>query len=334
MRRIIKACERASGMIQKVLAYSGRAITQPERVSLHELVTEVAEFMRAGTPEWIDLTIESGPKDVAIQADAGQIEQVLSNLISNAVEAIGETPGRIAIRVDRRDEIAEVIAREFRDAELPSGAYAEITVRDTGCGMPPEVAQRIFEPFYSHKGTGRGLGLAAMYGIIKSLGGAVRVETAQSRGTRFVILLPLNAPGVSEGAPAEAGPAEARRPTVLVIDDEDEVREVIRDILRSRGLNVLTAENGTRGVELFCRQRDLIDVVLLDMTMPDKSGGEVMREIFADTPAAQIVVISGYSEELLSSRFDALKPAGFVHKPFTADALVETINDVLAARGV
>lgn len=334
LRRIVKACERASGMIQQVLAYSGRAMTRPERVALHELIAEVTDFMRAGTPESIELMVERGPAGLTIDADAGQIEQVLSNLISNAIEAIGEAPGRIVVRLDQRELSATEISHEFADTALQPGAYAELSVRDTGCGMPPEVAKRIFEPFYSKKGAGRGLGLAAMYGIIKSLGGAVRVDSAPQRGTRFVILLPLERPAAVAEAPRETNGAVSRQPTVLVIDDEDEVREVIRDILRSRGLNVITAENGTLGVELFRRQRDTVDVVLLDMTMPDKSGGEVMREILADSPAAQIVVVSGYSEELLSSRFETTKPAGFVHKPFTADALVETINDVLAARGV
>ncbi|MFQ5805276.1 MAG: PAS domain S-box protein [Phycisphaerae bacterium] len=332
LQRIVGVCERASKVIRQILAYAGHVTCDAGPLNLNELVEDMKEFMRAAVPKAITLDTKLAPELPIIQADGGQLQQVIASLLVNAVEAIGDATGRITLATERIQLSDADSKRAFPAQDLTPGQYVCLHVEDTGRGMSAETAQRIFEPFFSQKGVGRGLGLAAMRGVIRAHHGGVRVESELRGGTCFTIVFPA----LEQPVAASSGPQPQARlaagSTVLVIDDEHEVRDVIKDMLTGRGLRVLTAKDGTRGIEVFKQQADTIDVVLLDMAMPGRSGEEVLQEILAVRPDAKVIVSSGFIEEGVSARFGDAKPAAFLHKPFTTDTLMESIGGVLQER--
>ena len=333
LQRIVGVCERASRVIRQILAYAGHVTCDTSPLALNDLVKDIQEFMRAAVPSTVVLEADLDPGLPIVEADSGQLQQVITSLVVNAVEAVGDRPGRVTLST-RRLHVGEADTRRILPGEeLRPGDYACLCVEDTGCGMSPETMQRIFEPFFSKKGPGRGLGLAAVRGVVRAHRGKMRVESEPGRGTRFTILLPA----IERPQPApqdqQQRPAPPAGATLLVIDDDDDVREVIKDMLTCRGLNVLAAENGSRGVELFRRHADAVDVVLLDMVMPGKRGEEVLPELLAIRPDATVIVSSGFSEESVAAQFSSARPAGFIHKPFTPDGLLEKIRSVLEQRG-
>jgi two-component system cell cycle sensor histidine kinase/response regulator CckA len=334
LQRIVGACKRASKVIQQMLAYAGHVTCETSPLDLNHLIEDMTEFMRAGIPKSITLLTRLEPKLPRIDGDTGQLQQVITNLLVNAVEAIGDELGRITMSTESIRLHAENIAQVFPGQELTPGAYVCLDVEDNGRGMSAETLQRIFEPFFSQKGAGRGLGLAAMRGIVRAHRGAIAVDSKPGQGTRFTVVFPA----LIQPVPKEHTPRPEPRTrfqsgtTVLVVDDEYEVRDVVKDMLTARGLTVLTAEDGAHAVKIFNDHVDAIDVVLLDMAMPGKSGDEVLREILAIRPDAKVIVSSGFIEESLSSRFGEAKPAAFLYKPFTPDTLMERIDGVLDQR--
>ena len=334
LQRIVGACERASKVIQQMLAYSGHVTCETSPLELNHLIEDMLEFMRAGVPKSITLRTRLEPELPTINGDNGQLQQVITNLLVNAVEAIGDAPGQITMSTESTRLSAEEITQAFSGQELTPGTYACLRVEDTGRGMSAETLQRIFEPFFSQKGAGRGLGLAAMRGIVRAHHGGITVDSKPGQGTRFTVVLPTPKQPVARKPtpPPEAHTHFPAGATVLVVDDEYEVRDVIEDMLTARGFNVLTAEDGARAVQVFRERAEQIDVVLLDMAMPGKSGDEVLREIRASRPSAKGIVSRGFIEESISSQFGDAKPAAFLYKPFTPDTLMERINGVLDRR--
>jgi PAS domain S-box-containing protein len=333
LQRIVGVCERASKVIRQILAYAGHVTCEPSPLSLNELVEDMKEFMRAAIPKTISLDTSLDPQLPMIEADSGQLQQVIATLLVNAVEAIGDATGRITLATERVELDEAEIKRRFPAQNLTPGHCVCLHVEDTGHGIAPETVQRIFEPFFSEKGVGRGLGLSAMRGIVRAHRGGVCVESEPGKGTRFTVVFPT--PRASASPPATIPlphPHLAAGSTVLVVDDEYEVRDVIKDMLTSRGLHVLTAEDGAHGIETFKRHADEIDVILLDIAMPGRSGEEVLEEILAIRPGAKVIVSSGFIEESVAARFGDAKPAAFLHKPFTTDTLIESISGVLQDR--
>ena len=267
------------------------------------------------------------------EADSGQLQQVITNLLINAIEAIGDKPGRIDMVTDFIQLHDDDIRTLFQGQDLSPGRYISLQVSDNGCGMTPDTLQRIFEPFYSQKGAGRGLGLAAIRGIIRAHRGGITVESTMGEGTRFTILLPALQRPALEPLPAKPQTRLRSGTTVLVIDDETEVREVVRDMLSARGMEVLTAKDGFEALALYKKQSAVIDVILLDMAMPGMNGDEVLRHILEIQPDARVIVSSGFIEENIAAQFGNSKPAGFLYKPFTPDSLMERIGGVLQNRG-
>jgi PAS domain S-box-containing protein len=336
LQRIIGACERGSKTIAQILAYSGHITCDPAPLDANAFVDDLVELMRPNVSDAIELIAVTADDLPTIDADAGQLQQVLSNLIVNAAEAIGDRRGHIAIRTSRRFVDEQEAAHGITGQEIDAGEYVVLAVSDDGSGIAPERLPRIFEPFFSEKGAGRGLGLAAMLGIVGAHDGAVHVDSVVGRGTVFSVFLPAlpDAPTLP-AALVPAAPAVTDA-TILVIDDDDDVRDVLRDTLESRELTVLTASGGAEGVELFEHRADEIDAVLLDMTMPGMSGDEVFRRITQLRPHTRVIIASGYTETSIAEQLGDGRPAAFLQKPFTSQALMECVHSVLrqqAARG-
>ena len=332
LTRIVAVCQRASKVVRQILTYAGRVACETGPLQLNDFVLEMKEFMRAIVSATIRLETRLETDLPTTEADAGQMQQVITSLIINAAEAIGETTGLIILSTQRRDLTQAEIIRSYAGQELRPGRYVCLAIEDDGCGMPAEMLDRIFEPFYSSKGSGRGLGLSAVRGIALAHKGGLRVESTVGHGTRVEILLPVHKTPQAGGPGTLAQPKLRAGTTLLVVDDDDEVRDVIKDMLTACGMNVLTAENGTRGIELFQEHADEIDAVLLDMMMPDMSGAEVFPKLLEIRPDAAVIIASGYSEESIASRFERQRPAGFVFKPFTPSALLDRIGSVIASR--
>jgi two-component system cell cycle sensor histidine kinase/response regulator CckA len=327
--RIVKSGRRASELTRQMLAYAGHARYDVQPLALNPLVEEIADLMRAALPKQVKLDLQLAPDLPLVEGDASQLQQILMNLFMNGSEAIGPQAGTVCARTYLRTMTAAELAGDYIGHGLAPGAYVCLEVTDTGCGMGPAVLARIFDPFFTTKTTGRGLGLSALLGIVRSHHGAVRVSSALGQGTTFTLLFPPAARNASQDTlhqPVTELPAGA---TVLVIDDEEDIREVVQAVLESRGARVLTAKDGAAGIEQFRRSAGDINVVLLDMTMPGIGGEAVLEEILSIRPSARVLLSSGFGEEQTLSRLRDRRAAGFVPKPYTAQALVDRIGAAL-----
>jgi nitrogen-specific signal transduction histidine kinase/CheY-like chemotaxis protein len=331
LERVVNAGRRATDLTQRMLAYAGRAACDVQIMDLNALVQEMAVFAAAAVAKNISLHIHSSPDLPLIQADSGQVQQVIMNLLINAAEAIGERGGEVTVTTWPEDLAADRVAAELADQKLAPGRYVCLEVRDTGCGMTPETLSRIYDPFFSTKFAGRGLGLSAILGIVRAHHGGITVSSRVGEGTVFRVYFPA---ATGKALPASAEKKAVSLPrgsTVLVIDDEEDIREVVEAVLGGRGINVLTAEDGRRGLEVFRQHADRIDAVLLDMNMPGMSGEAVFQGLRAIRPDVKVVLSTGYSEQEAAIHFADVPLAGFVHKPYTASALVDKIGSALAS---
>jgi ligand-binding sensor domain-containing protein/signal transduction histidine kinase/CheY-like chemotaxis protein len=323
---------RAAELTRQMLAYAGKGRMVVERVQLPELVREMLTLVRSAVPRTIELDFAAEPATSFVEADATQLRQVVMNLVTNAGEAIGDGAGRVMVRVgiERRAQSALDLLHAADDMP-PEGPYVTLSVADEGCGMDAALLERIFDPFYSTKFTGRGLGLAALLGIVRAHRGGVRVESAPSVGTRFLIYLPLaESPEVAE-EPARSvrdEPAAVAAARILVVDDEETVRLSVVRILERFGYTVLSATDGSEALARASAD-DAIDLIIMDVTMPVMDGPAAacaLRERGVDVP---IVLMSGYAEEELMDRGVMTHVDGFIKKPFEVIELVSTVRERL-----
>jgi len=329
LERVVNAGRRATELTQRMLAYAGRASCDIKLMDINLLVEELADFAKAAIPKSVQLTIRTLPDLPLIEADSGQVQQVIMNLLMNAAEAIGDQPGEVTVATWMQELDAAQIAAEFPDRQLAPGPYVGVEVRDTGCGMPPEVLSRMFDPFFTTKFAGRGLGLSAILGIVRAHHGTIVYTSQVGVGTVFRVLFPAVKSATRPSTIPQEGATLPRGSTVLVIDDEEDIRDVVQAVLESRGINVLTAEDGPRGLHVFREHRDTVDIVLLDINMPGMNGETVFRELCAIKPDVRVVLSTGYSEQEAALHFADAPLAGFVHKPYTASGLVDKIGAAL-----
>jgi PAS domain S-box-containing protein len=316
--------ERAAHLVRQMLAYAGKSRFLVERVDLTVLVQKTWDLVRASIPSSIQVQFLTRQNLPPLETDASQIEQITMNLLINAAEAIPpERPGRIIVRTDL-ETLTEPLQNVASD--LPPGPYLVLEVHDDGCGMDESTKTRIFDPFFTTKFTGRGLGLAAVQGIVRKNNGAVLVESAPGEGATFRILLP---PGsvteVSSVATAAAPARENRTGKILVVDDESTVLEVVRATLEHVGHEVVAAYEGRQALECLRAATEPFSLVLLDMSMPGMSGPEVLAQVLAIDGEVPILLCSGYSETEMRKRAEGLAVSGFVQKPFTAGGLCHTV---------
>ena len=331
-REIVNASERASFLTRQMLAYAGRGRFVITTIDLGDLIKEMSALLRTSIPQSVEVELDLAPDLPPIEGDAGQIQQVIMNLIINAAEAIGESkPGKVVVRTSSRElsarDAAAIVERENAGAAL----YVQLEVIDTGQGMDDATKARIFDPFFTTKFLGRGLGLAAVQGIVKGHGGIISVYSTPGQGTAFVVILP----GKGRGARDQKWEAEPRRRSIppgsvaLVIDDEKTIRTLSENVLSRAGMKVLTAENGSIGVEMFRQYNQTLSVVVLDLQMPVMGGEEALKLLRQINPDVAVILSSGFDETEAQRRFSSLKPARFLQKPYTAERLVGAVADTV-----
>ena len=333
IRQIEIAARRGSDLTRQMLAYAGQGSIVLERVDLNAVIEEMKGLLHVSIPKRVTDRYELASDLPTIYADPTQIRQVLMNLLINAAEGIGGADGAIAVRTATvtLDEAALSATRHGPDAA--PGPHVVIEVSDTGCGMDPAIIDKIFDPFFSTKFAGRGLGLAAVLGTVRGHRGALEVRSQPGQGTTFRIFLPCSDGGPAEKAPAETGPAAVAlngARTVLLVDDEEDVRMVTQHMLERLGCSVLVAGDGREGVEVFRTHAQLIDAVIVDLTLPRLDGEQAFREIRRIRPDAAVIVISGYNDERASRLLGEAGLAGFLRKPFSVGDLRSVMDRALA----
>ncbi len=325
------ASRRAGELARQMLAYSGRSRFLIEPVELSELVRELLSLLQVSIGKSVVLKLHLPDEPVVVDADAAQLRQVVMNLVINAADAIGTRSGTVTIRVSALEANAEYLADVHPEAGLQPGHFAALEVSDTGMGMDQATQARIFDPFFTTKFTGRGLGLAAVLGIVRSHSGALRVYSEVGRGSTFRVVLPLSATSPRTSSTSVGEPWRGAG-TVLVVDDDPMVRSVAKRLLESFGLTVHVADGGPQALERISAEPDAVDAVLLDMTMPELSGPEVFARVHEIRPDLPIILMSGYHEDELAPEIGA-GISGFVQKPFTPAELSDRMRAALEPAG-
>lgn len=338
VERIERSALRAAELCQQMLAYSGRGRYSVQTLCLDQLTSDLLPLIEASISKQVRLNLDFAKPSVPVCVDPTQIRQIIMNLVINASDAIGKTTGDILIKTGRQTVDSRYLLGCVLSPDLPGGDYAFLEVSDTGCGMDAETLAKIFDPFFTTKFTGRGLGLAAVLGIIRGHQGALHVSSRSGFGSIFRLLLPCaglplegmqsNAPFAQPAKPAAAGPAPAR---ILLVDDDEQVRLVGEQILRSLGHQPTLAADGETAVRRYKNAPDDYDLVLLDLTMPGMDGAEVLRRLHEITPNLPVLLMSGYSEQDATGSFSAHPNVSFLQKPFTMQVLRERIEKMLKA---
>ncbi|MCI0398028.1 MAG: PAS domain S-box protein [Chloroflexi bacterium] len=327
VEKAVKAAERASDLTRQLLAYSGRGQFTHRPIDLNAFLRESTPLLEVSLPKHVQLRWELADPLVAIEGDLGQIQQVVMNLVLNAAEAIGDRPGAIVITTGERliGQNDNHYWRETNDPLKP-GQYIFLKVADDGSGMDDNTLGKIFDPFFTTKFTGRGLGLAAVLGIMRGHKGGVSVSSQVGQGTTFELLFPVSEAEVARlPILAPAQPVRKQPGAVLVIDDEAAVREAASDILELEGLRVIAAADGLKGIHLYQEQAADIDLVLLDLSMPGLSGEETFRELQRLNPQVQVILSSGYSAAEVNRAFQGRGIAGFIQKPYDWETLASAV---------
>ena len=330
LQGVVDASERAAHLTRQMLAYAGKGSFIIEPVDLSDMVVRTSQLVSASIPKSVQLQLQIEERIPTVQTDPGQMQQVVMNLILNGAEAVGENRNGMVVIRTRAERIGQgKTRRDVAGHAIAPGLYTVLEVQDTGGGIDNVTLTKIFDPFFTTKFTGRGLGLAAVQGIVRSHKGAIEVDTALGRGSTFRVLLPAERAGAAIEPPRKIIDRPSRgSETVLVVDDEALVRNLSKAALEKAGYDVIVAGAGVDGLERM-RDHPEIALVLLDMSMPEMSGRQVLEALQAINPATPVVICSGYSADEVYRQFAGLEMAGVLQKPFTASALVTQVRTIL-----
>ena len=333
LRYIEAAAVRAADLCRQMLAYSGKGRYLVRPVDLNAILCESADLVRSAAARGRAVQLELDASLAAIRADASQLQQVAMNLLLNAAEATEPGSGSITLTTRMQTLSAERLTRAHLGAELPAGNYVVLEIADNGCGIAAEIIERIFDPFFTTKFTGRGLGLAAVLGIVRAHQGAIEVESQPGQGATFRLFFPAcAAPANAVPAAAPAAPLSGRGRTLLVADDEQLLRETVRDLLQHLGFCVYAAADGAEAVELFREHHATIDAVVLDLSMPRLDGAAALEAMRAIDPGCRVILMSGFSEDEAVQQFAGCGAARFIQKPFSMDSLLALLTVVIDSR--
>ena len=326
--QIIKAAQRGADLTHQLLAFARREVVRPRPLDLNDVVTDIEDMLRRSIGEHINLAVRLSGGLPSVTADPGQLDQVLVNLAVNARDAMPRG-GHLTIETEAFDVDADYAAGR---PHLRPGHYVRMRVSDTGTGMPPEVIERAFEPFYTTKpaGKGTGLGLATVYGIVTAAGGDLNIYSEPGMGTTFTILLPSTdeEPAGAE-APTEVVPDGRRRGTILAVEDEPALRDVLRRILDGAGHRVLIAPDGPAALALAAAHEGPIDVLLTDVVMPHMLGKDLAERFAELRPGTSVLFMSGYARPVLASQGTLDPDVTLVEKPFSRNQLLDAIQQCL-----
>jgi CheY-like chemotaxis protein len=330
---IVKSSRRAADLCRQMLAFSGRGSFVIEPIDLTAFIEDMSNLLQSGIKKGILLNLNLGKNLPLLLGDSSQLGQLVMNLVINASEAIGDRSGVVAIYTGAVECSREYLTETYAEQNLAPGLYLTLEVTDTGVGMDREIQSRIFEPFFTTKFTGRGLGLAAVLGIVRGHKGALKVYSEPGKGTTLKILLPASeAAQMSSTQTNGSLSSEWRgRGTVLLVDDEETIRALGARMLARLGFEVLTAADGREALSVYREHEAEIVLVLLDLTMPHMDGRETLSELVRINPSVRVVISSGYAEQDITSRFCGRGLAGFVSKPYTLDALRERLQEAFQA---
>lgn len=325
-----KAARRAAELAQQMLAYSGKGKFFIADIDLNDLVADMGHLLEVSISKRVVLHYHLAENLPAISADAAQIRQVVMNLIINASEAIGERSGVVNLTTGAMDASSEYLRESYLDENQPAGLYVYLEVSDTGCGMDDETISHIFDPFFTTKFTGRGLGMAAVLGIVRGHQGAVKVYSEPGKGTTFKVLFPaikrdavtLNHRALPEEEWRGSG-------TILLVDDEETLRALGKEILEILGFTVLLAEDGVQALEVYRRHGEDIVCVILDLTMPHMDGEQAFRELRQMDRDVKVIIASGYSESDIKEKFLGKGLAGVLQKPYKLTDLQHLLRSII-----
>lgn len=335
LEQIEIACRRAAELNTLLLAYAGKGKFVLELVDLSQLAIEMSKLLASSLPRRPQLLGQFAPGLPKVAGDPTQLRQVLMNLVLNAAESLSENGGVIRLATGQADLTAEELAGFWLGNDLSPGGYVYFEVCDTGCGMSEEVQSRIFDPFFTTKQNGRGLGLAAVLGIVRGHRGALEVHSELGSGTIVRVFFPAcdeaspSRPPITQQRPL----AENNAGTILVVDDEEAIRNSARFLLESLGYTVLTACDGNEAVAAFKANQADINAVLLDLSMPRMSGPEVLRELRSVRPDVPIIITSGRFEKEVMQQFQESDPIRFIQKPYRGNDLRTKLHELLTRGG-
>jgi len=333
IQRVVDAARRAAELSKQMLAYSGKGRLLVEAVDLTQLIQDLERLLHSLVEKKTQLVLDLTAEPPAIEADVSQMRQIVVTLLTNAAEAIDQNDGVITVSTSVVEASRALLEGTFINDNLPPGPYVRLAVTDTGCGMDDAVQRKIFDPFFTTKFTGRGLGLAALLGIVRSHHGAVKVTSVPGAGTTCEVLLPVatddDAPDLS---PTQHAPSEQSRGAILLIDDEEIVRETAAEMIREAGFEVLTACDGLDGIDKLRDNVDAVSLVILDMNMPRLSGEEALPRLLEINPEIKVVLSSGYDERVTMEQCNQSTVAGFIQKPYSLVALAGLIQSLLDDR--
>ena len=324
--QIEKAAEKAADLARQMLAYSGKGRFVLQALDLNRLIREMAGMLEVTISKKVRLRFHLARELPAIVADPTQIRQIVMNLAINASEAIGEASGVISFATGCRECSLEYLGETWLNDELSPGRYVFLEVADTGCGMEPATVERIFEPFFTTKFTGRGLGMAAILGIVRGHRGAIKVYTDPGIGSSFKVYFPASEQVADADEVCGVDHGWSGKGTVLLVDDEETVRAVGAEMLRELGFEVLTAVDGRQALQLYGERGEEITLVLMDLNMPQLNGEEAFHELRKMDPLVRVILSSGFSEQEVTRKFLGQGLAGFVQKPYTLDILRESLR--------
>jgi len=327
LHQIEKAAARAADLSKQMLAYSGRGKFLIENLDLNSLLDEMLHMLQVSISKKAILRFNKHQHLPTVEADATQLRQIVMNLVINASEAIGEKSGVISIFTGCMECDQNYLRNVWLDESLSTGMYVYMEISDSGCGMDRETLNKIFDPFFTTKFTGRGLGMAAVLGIVRGHKGAIKIYSEPGKGTTFKILLPAS-DKPNELFNIENGQNDWKGSgTVLLVDDEETVRSIGAVMLKELGFSVITANDGREALEIYKTTPD-ISFVILDLTMPSMDGEQCFRELRQLEPDVKVIISSGYSEQEVVHKFSGKGLAGFVQKPYKLSVLKEAIRTI------
>ena len=329
LEKVIQSSERARDLVQQILAFGRKSDQRMKPLHIQSVMQESLKLLRASLPATLTIRQNIQPGPIVVRANATQMHQVLMNLMTNAAHAIGAHSGTIEVGIKQID-FTEADPASFPD--LRPGAYVRISVRDTGCGMKPEIVDKIFDPYFTTKGRGTGLGLAVVHAIVTAHRGIIRVESAPGKGSLFCVYLPcsneeMTGPGVVKNMNPPTGTER-----ILFVDDESNIAEIAQSALEYLGYRVETCTDSGKALEKFQKSPDAFDLVITDMTMPGMTGDVLASKILAAAPNIPILLCTGYSDQITEQKALSMGIQKFFYKPISLEDMARCVREALDHR--